>query len=421
MTFNHLNKLEKIRSNKGIKFLSPAISPGNHCPMRVATVMAENIKGLSSLLIGMEECTIHSRLFSPEPNGLDGELRWLYLMDSSEVVFGAREGIIEAIKEMDKEGAKAILLIATCIPELIGEDLEGIVYEIQDEISCPITYVMLGQFKHISYPPGFWKTMEAMTEFMTYEDYKLNEINILGRSPEEDHVPLANLFHVLNKNGINTHAIGPKSSLYDFQLGAKRSLNIVVSPYTFPLAISMKEKFDIPYVDLHNYYSVAEIDQSFEKIKSMYSIDLLDHLREQREEALYLEEKIKKLVKGLTFVLALRIDLPLQLTSYFIQLGMKPLLIHIEEFYNSDKIFIKDIKETGHNPYVCKIGNEDSDLELIKELKPDLYFGYLPNDTKGLRCVKDMFDFYGYVAYERTIKLLKRILNNLEEVKNGTA
>ena len=71
--------------------------------MRMASVIIENIEGLSSLLVGMPECTTHSRLFSPYPEGEKGELHWLYALDSREVVFGCRDGVMEALKKWRKQ------------------------------------------------------------------------------------------------------------------------------------------------------------------------------------------------------------------------------------------------------------------------------------------------------------------------------
>ena len=134
--------------------------------MRIASANVNDIKDLSSLLVGMEECTNHSRLLSAMPEGANGELHWLYVLNQNEVVFGCREGIIEALKEMDKEGVKAIMIIVTCVPELIGEDFVGIINEIQPELNTLVAVVMLGQFKNVSYPPGSWKMLEALGNLM---------------------------------------------------------------------------------------------------------------------------------------------------------------------------------------------------------------------------------------------------------------
>ncbi|MDR1701375.1 MAG: nitrogenase component 1, partial [Sporomusaceae bacterium] len=171
----HLKRLSQVRSGKNIKFLTPAVYSGGWCPMRVACNICEDIEGLSYLIIGMPECTTHSRKMSALPEGGQGELRWLYVLDANEVVFGCRQGIIDSLRVMEREGAQAILMIATCVTDLIGEDLEGIISDLQNELTARLSFVTLGQFKNFGSPVGTWKTAEAFAAFMTPQPSAPNE------------------------------------------------------------------------------------------------------------------------------------------------------------------------------------------------------------------------------------------------------
>lgn len=405
-----------MKSNTGIKFLTPAVSPGNHCPMRIASVIVEDIEGLSSLLVGMQECTTHSRLFSPKPEGKHGELHWLYVLDSHEVVFGCRDGLIDALRKIDKAGAKAILLIVTCVPELIGEDIEGIICEVQPELSARITFVTLGQFKNISYPPGSWKTIEALGRLMDVKERDSNCVNVLGRAPEEEHISMPSLLPALTEKGISLRYIAPGASLTDFQSAPDATLNLVVSPYTQPLAVKMEREFDIPYIALHNLYDVESIDKAYAGLAERFGFSWDDIFEEERQEAIALQNQVKEMVNGLRFVLSTRIDTPIPLSIYLSKLGMEPLLLHLEEYYPEDRINAKELIAMGHNPWICRMVNAEVDLSVLEKLAPDICFGYLWSTNKTIPCVSDMFDFYGQVGYGRTINLLRRILDVLDEM-----
>ncbi len=413
----HLRRLSAVKSNNGIKFLTPAVSPGTHCPMRIASVIVEDIEGLSSLLVGMQECTTHSRLFSPKPEGSKGELHWLYVLEGHEIVFGCREGLMEALREMDEAGAKAILVIATCVPELIGEDIEGIIYEIQPELKARVTYVMLGQFKNVSYPPGSWKTMEALEGLMEEKEKKPLLVNVLGRSPEEDHIPMPSLLPELQARGIVLRYLAPGASLEDFQNGPEAALNLVVSPYTQPLAVKMEEDFGVPYLALHNRYSIEEIDRVYSEIAKDLNISWGNAFEEERQEALALQNQAKERLEGLKYISSLRIDLPLPLAIYLNSLGMEALLLHLEEFYPEDKAHAQQLIATGQDPWICRMVNTEADLPIMEKLEPDLYFGFLQNASPTAPCVSDMFDFYGQTGYGRTSRLLKRIFETLDEIE----
>lgn len=408
---NHLKKLSAVKSGKGIKFLSPAISPGCHCPMRMAALTAKEISGLSSLLIGMPECATHVRLFNPKPEGKDGELHWLYVLDQHEVVFGCRKGVMDALRQMDQAGAKAILLIATCIPELIGEDMEGIIQEIQPELSASITYVMLGQFKQFSHPPGYWKTMEAMASLMTNKQTNPRCINILGRSPKEIHIPKPALLSQLESKGLAVRYLAPGASLTDFQNAPDASLNLVVSPYAQPLASRMEQYFDIPYIALHPRFSVADIDQACLEIAEHFGFAWDNVFEEERTKALALEHAAGQILQGLRFAESPGISMPLAFAAYLASFGMEPVLIHMDEFYAEDKEHSKKLLNQGWNPLICRMVNLEAEYPILEKLAPDICFGTLPVGKQTIPAIDNMRSFYGKAGYELTTELLHLILS----------
>lgn len=412
----HLKRLSALRSGTGIKFLTPAVAPGSHCPMRIASVNVENISGLSSLLVGMPECTTYSRLFNPKPEGRNGELHWLYVLDAHEVVFGCRAGLTAALKKMVRAGAKAILLIVTCVPELIGEDMEGILEEVRPELTVPVTFVMLGQFKNISYPPGSWKTMEAIGTLMKVRETDCQRINILGRSPTEQHIPLSPLLPALKRHGLTLRCLAPGASLEDFQNAPDAALNIVVSPFMEPLAAKMERQFGIPYITLHTHYAVEDIDRVYTDLAERFNFSWGDEFAESRRQTLALQKEAQNRLQGLRYVFSLRIDIALPLAVYLAALGMEPLLLHLEEFYPEDKTYAEKLTAMGHNPWICRMTNEAADLPVLEKLAPDICFGYLPESAKTIPCVPEMLDFYGQIGYDRTGSLLTRILGMLDKL-----
>ncbi|EGO62859.1 nitrogenase component 1 [Acetonema longum] len=413
---SRLKRLSAVRSSSGIQFLTPAVSPGSHCPMRIASVIVEGIEGLSSLLVGMPECTTHSRLFNPYPEGKHGELHWLYVLEEQEVVFGCREGLINALQKMDRAGAKAILLIVTCVPELIGEDIEGILHEVQPELSARVTFVMLGQFKNVSYPPGSWKTMEALGRLMAAKETDKTRINVLGRSPDEEHIPLPSILPELNRQGFSLRYLAPGASLADFQSATDARLNLVVSPFMQPLAVRMEREFGIPYIPLHILYDAESIDRTYQALAADLGLAWGDETwKEERRQALALEKQVGERVKGLRYAFSLRLDMPLPLAVYLAKLGMEPVLLHMEEYYPEDKDHALELISRGQDPLICRMVNIEAELSILEKLDIDVCFGYLPERSKTIPCVPEMLDFYGQTGYGRTGGLLQRILRILDQ------
>lgn len=132
-----------------------AAFPGTYCPMHTAFAMGTKICGICTLVVGTNECGMYSRNI-PATSSYTGEiLHWSYVLDGNKVVFGCRKGLVQAILEMDKAGATVILLLSTCVPEAIGEDMETIAHEVAPQISAKLITVPLGNFKYLSYQLGY--------------------------------------------------------------------------------------------------------------------------------------------------------------------------------------------------------------------------------------------------------------------------
>lgn len=410
LTSQFAKPLSHIAHSAGIPFLTPEVSPGSRCPMRMATVLSREIEGLSSLLVGMPECATYSRLFSPKPHGSHGEQHWLYVLDSREIVFGCREGVMNTLRQMDREGVEAILVVGTCVPDLIGEDFEGMLIELQPELRARLAYTLLGQFKNIGAPAGSWKTMAAMAQLMRAKKRVDGRVNILGYTPVETHIPEPSLLPLLSEQGVALRCLAPGSAVQSFMAAPDAALNIVVSPYMEPLAQALLRQFDIPFISLHTCLSARDIDCAYAAIESALGVTIRSQYTQQYRALSALEAQTRQCCEGKRYAMALRVDLPLPLTAYCVSvLGMYPVLLHIEEFYPEDKIHARQIKALGVDPLVTRIVKDASALDILVDQGIDLGMGYLPGGHPGMPWVSHMFDLYGQVGYERTTALLHKL------------
>jgi nitrogenase molybdenum-iron protein alpha/beta subunit len=414
----HLKRLSAVKSNTGVKFLTPAAFPGNHCPMHTALALSANIKGMSTLVVGTSECGIYSRNVITQSKNEEGELHWVYILDSNEVVFGCRKGLIKAIQEMDKGGAKSIMLILTCVPELIGEDVDGIVYEIQPQIEVRITFVAMGHFKCNSYPSGYWKTLLAFGTLMKRGQTQSDIVNILGRSPEEDHVPMPELLAVLEKRGFHLRMLAPKSDIQDFIAAPNAKLNLVLSPFMNPLAEMMWQQYQVPFVSLHETYDVLEICQLYESVAEALGISLNGEFDEAHQKAVSLQNQVKDVFYGVSYISThIGAVMALPLTLYLTQFHMQPILLHLDEFYPDDRKWAKALNEKGYDPIICHMVNDNADISVLEHLCPDFSFGELLESTGQIPCAHYLQDLYGQIGFERTCLLLSRMLKAFNNMK----
>ena len=413
----HLKPLSSVKTNSGVKFLTQAAFPGNHCPMHTSLALSAQVKGMSTLVVGTSECGFYSRNVVSHVKSQEEALHWTYILDSTEVVFGCRERLIKAIKEMDKSGAKAIMIILTCVPELIGEDMEAIVHEVQPQVSARLAFVLMAHFKCNSYPSGYWKTLLAFEGLMKRGKVRADTINILGRSPKEKYSPMPELLIALEKRGFYLRMLAPISDIEDFIISPDASLNIVLSPFMNPLAEMMWEKFQVPFISLHELYDVGEIGDIYEAVEKILKIRFNHEFDKLREKANALQNKAKDLFQGKSYILThIGAIMPLPLVLYLTKFKMEPKLLHMDEFYPDDKKWSKAIKNQGYNPRICHMVNYNADIEILEHINAEFSLGKLLKNSTSIPCVSHLEDLYGQVGYERTITLLSRMIEAYEKV-----
>lgn len=391
---NNIKTLTEVKSTAGIQPLTPTVTPGNHCPMTFAAKIVREIEGLSTLIVGMPECTTYSRYYSPEPETPYGELHWLYTLDSSEVVFGCRNGIIDALRKMDAAGAEAIFIIATCIPELIGEDIEGIIQEIQPEITARLSFALLGQFKNVGNTSGPGKTMNALLALMDEQKTDPSHVNILADNTGRRQRVEPFLLTTLRQKGFSLRQIGQGTSVENLQNAPDARLNLVLSANTLPLALAMEESFGTPYLDMHSLCGVAEMDQTYSDLAGLLNFRWNGEFHEERQQAIRLEQQARERFQGTRSVFTTRVESPLMLAAYLGGFGMQPLLLHLEEYQAQDAIFSRIVTDMGYNPRICRMLNLEAEMPILAELGPDIIFGRVSDENN--RRTKDGFREKGF-------------------------
>jgi nitrogenase molybdenum-cofactor synthesis protein NifE len=379
--------------------------------MHTALTLAERIPGLSTLVVGSAECTTYSRMVIRNPYGKQGELHWMYLLDGNEVVFGCQKGLSEAVLEMDREGAKVILLIMTCVPELIGEDMEMIVSELEPRIKARLIPIPAAHFNCNSYPSGFWRMLEGLAGLMKEPEAPAEKpiVNVLGFARQERSAPTATCLKYIQEQGIEIRFLSPGSTVEDFAAASDAVLNITLSPYCAPLAARMKKELGIPFVGLHSLYSAEEIDKAYGQIAESLELSWGDAFERERAELVHWESLLKDCSEGIDFAITDSSLDPVPLSAYLAGLGMEPLLLHMEGYYTENKPWVKKIKAAGYDPLVCHMVNRSADLPVLAELAPALLLGPAVENGGETACIRDLSRISGGVGYERSIQLLKGI------------
>lgn len=413
-----LNKLDEINEDKDIKSLSHAIFPGTHCPLFGVMLTASYIKNMPVLVVGTSECTYYTKNFAyHRQKGKDSV--YSLALKEKDVVFGAQIKVEKAIKQIvEIEEPDAIMIVTTCVPELIGEDYSSIEYSLSDEINIPIFIVNTEHFKCNSHIPGMTRALKSLGNAMNKPKY--NEgVNILGHRQSD--VEKTELVSVLKIQGIKINTVIPsKCDIEDIKNASNVKLNIVTDMIAIDLAKYMKEKFGIDYIYFDKHMSKNIIFENYHKLSKILDIDFNKKLTQQRKEYDELFLKLSEILKGKKLIYGNTPMMAFETVDFLSDLGAIPIFVQVRELYEQDKIFKKNLIEKGFNPYVSRIANIAPLRHLYDSIGADLYIGHenpMLLREKGLMQIT-MDSHAQKIGYELPIAMMKDLIK-LFEMKNN--
>lgn len=420
-TLDILNKLSEINDDKDIKSLSHAIFPGTHCPLFGVALTASYIQNMVLVIVGTSECTYYTKNFAyHRQNGND----YVYslAMDEKDVVFGAKEKVEQAIEKIiEMENPEAIMLVTTCVPELIGEDYSSIEYSLKDKINIPIFVVNTEHFKCNSHIPGMSRALKSLNSIMKKQDVT-DGVNILGH--RQKNIEETELVTILRKHDIKINTIIPsKCNIEDIKDCTKSKLNIVTDMIALDLAISMKEKFGIEYIYFDKHMNKNIIKENYKKLSNILNISVFEDLKEK--EVIYDElfKECKTLLGGKKLIYGNTPMMALETVDFLSDLGLEPVFVQLRELYEQDIKFKESILKKGYNPDISRIANIAPLRHLYDTIGADIYIGHEnPMLLKEKGLIQITLDSHAQkIGYELPIAMMKDLIKifNLEKTTKG--
>lgn len=410
-----LNRLSEINVDKDIKGLSHAIFPGTHCPLFGVALTASYIEDVAMLVVGTSECTYYTKVFSNNSQKGKDEVYSLVLKEK-DVVFGAEKKVIEALEYIKEVSDPAgIMIVTTCIPELIGEDYNVIIDEVEESLNIPVFVVKTEHYKCNSHIPGMVRTLESIVKVMRKQD-ECSGVNILGH--RQAGIEDTELFKLISKHNIKINTIIPsKCKMKEIELAPKAKLNIVTDMIALDLAKKMKKKFKTPYVFFDKHMNKEAITLAYEELSEILEIDMSKELEEIKSEYDEIFEEAKNILSGKRFIYGNTPMLAFETSEFFIELGLEPELIQVRELYDVDIKWKDKILELGFDPYITRIANIAPLRELYDSLNIQIYIGHEdPMLLKSKGITQVTLDSNAHkIGYELPIGIMKTLIEKFME------
>lgn len=404
----HFSYLSEISSNTSVRISRSAIRAGCHCPMHTALAGACKMEGVFTLVVGMPECTYYSRFVTDSLRGCRLKQHYTYVLDSNEVVFGCREGLTKALYHILEQGAEHIVIMVTCIPALIGEDIASIAEEVMLDTGRRLVCMDLAHYKRNGYEAGYYAMAEALYHLSDTGTVRTGKkINILGPWGGQEGRRLEQLW---TAQGYSLNKLGAAVSREQQRSLRQACLNIVTSLHYLPLALKMEQELKLPFVYLGEYCSAGLMKEKYLRIAGLLSIP------DPCVEADYgkcsaLEEQYRKEWEGLEFGIGAILPEVLNLAGYLLSLSMKPAVLHLEEYLPLMRSWKENILSFGVDPIVTYLVDPVDALEYLSSIGrelPELWIGKM--DAAAIDRViadEEWMSLNALVGYERTMGLIE--------------
>lgn len=310
-----LNRLSRVQTIKDIPQLTTALFPGTHCPLMGAAMIAGGIKDCLLIIVGTDECSYYTKslTLSDRYGGINGRCVSVVL-NSHDVTFGSAESMHKAFKEIVAEyRPKCVMLVTTCVIEVIGDDYDAIAEELTKQYSIPVMAVHTEHFKCEDHFPGFERAITACQSIMQPQEGD-GSVNVLGQRFGD--FADTELYALLQKSGVKIGVQLPSGCTSDdIRHAPAAKVNIVVNDIALPLAQAMQEQYNIPYVYFNRFAAPEKILQAYRHLFAYLELPLPAEVNAKFDECKALEQKTLPVVQGYRIFSAIRSTTALSLTA----------------------------------------------------------------------------------------------------------
>lgn len=349
-------------------------------------------------------------------------------IQEKDTVYGAAEKLRSAIYEADKRfKPKAIFIQASCASGIIGEDLESVANETEEELGYPIIPVYCEGFKSRIWSTGFDAAFHGILRRLIKEPKKKQEdlVNIFNFEGSDLFIPL------LKKLNLRVNYLIPLASVEQLETitEAACTAHICETLATYIAAV-LEEKYGVPEVKVPAPFGIDWTDEWLREISRFTNRKELAEKVIQEEHAKIrpeLDELRKKLKGKKVYVLSgdsfahnianIVKDLGLELA------GMNTLHhdLHTDSPLQADTLEaliksngnIKNVTVCNKQPYQV--------LKILQRIKPDLLIVRHMNLTSlGTKLgIPTLFegDANYSIGYEGVVKMGRRFDEALQTKK----
>ena len=341
-------------------------------------------------------------------------------ISENDIIFGGEKKLYKAVVQViNNFNPSAVFVYSTCITALIGDDLDAVCKAVVEKYKIPVIPV---------HSPGFVGSKnlgnrlggEALLQHVIGSKepkYTTNyDINIVGEYNIAGEMWAVTT--LLEKLGIRVLGKMTGDAKYeDICFAHRAKLNVMIcSKALINVASSMKEKYDIPYIE-ESFYGVDDMSRCLRNIAKFFNdaqlIDRTEKIIEEEISRMNIQlEPYRKKLKGKRMVLYTGGVKSWSIVSAAQDLGMQVVATSTKKSTEEDKSRIK--KLLGKDGIMLEKGNPEELLRVIKQTKADLLVAGGRNQYTALKAKIPFLDInqerhHPYAGYIGMVEMAREL------------
>lgn len=367
-------------------------------------------------------------------------LIWLNTnLDESDVIKGGEEKLREAVLYADREfRPEAIVVANSCVPALIGDDIDGILAELQTEVTAKIVPVHCEGFKtkiqasaYDAVYHGILRNLVAIPEEEEpiipdelgdiQEKYRISRtVNVLNVS-SMSRFDEAELLRLLNALDLNARFVPCYAHPDDFEKVNRAALNVsLCATHDDYFVGHLLSRYGIPYILRAIPIGIANTNKWLRDIGKFF------HMEERVERLIAAETKeleaalvpYKEALRGKRAFLAGGEIRVLANASLLMELGLDLVGMRGYHYDRFGDDFLQDLNLDEQVIFNVATGQPFEQANLLRRLKPDIYVGHIGGNGWAAKQGIPVYPIFGqtvnYLGYNGVFELARRLVRLLK-------
>ncbi|MDR2185000.1 MAG: nitrogenase [Treponema sp.] len=337
--------------------------------------------------VGCAGC-LHEFAFTYQVNGIhrnvdNPEQRRIFTTNVNErdTVYGAGQKLAGTIRDVYRRvKPAAIFIITTCASGIIGDDVEGIAGEAEEEIGIPVGAIFCEGFRSKIWTSGFDSGYHGIARKLIKKPVK----------KQEDLVNIVNFWGTdvfsrwFKRLGLRVNYLTPYATVAQIASSSEAALTIqICATLGSYLGAALEQEFGVPEIKVSAPYGIAQTERWFRELGRLTGREEAAELflREERERWLPDIETLREKLSGRTAYVTAGASHGHSLLGLLQELGMKPLgaaIFHHDPVYDNGaesadtlQNVVKDYADEIRGYNVCN--KQEFELaNILNRVRPDI-------------------------------------------------